>query len=320
MKIFINEEELNTTLEKEETLGEVYTQITKWIESQGKFVLHCFVDGKETLQEELNQLNVQGTGRLDFYIGENLDLTVSALIELDKYIDKIGNTLFGRDSLTENETKDLKDGLEWISEMLTYTSSILRLNLEEIHPIPEGNSVKTILSNLKSELNSLETVKSIESFLENLRDLKLFVMGLVNKTSLLTVDESTIEEVMKAYSENMEVLKKEFIRVNENFQSGKEALASELLQHSIERLEILLSALSSLKAKFPEKMSSLLVGGKSLEDSVERLHSLLKEVANSLEKNDLVMAGDLLEYELTDVLDSFVPYLKEIRTNFSTKD
>jgi hypothetical protein len=313
MKIFINDEELNTSIDTEETLGDVYTEIRKWAESQGKFLLTCLVDGNEKLESELNHLSINAASRLDFYVGENMDILISSLIELDKYVDVVGNTLFGRDSLTEKENRDLRDGVQWIKEVLEAAKNLLHLDYSTLTAISEGNNIDAIIATTVGSVNHLDSVSKVESYLENLRDLKLFIMNLINKTSLLTVDINTLEEVVRAYSENMEVLKKEFIRVNENFQSGKDILAGELLSHSIGRLEILLNALISLKSKFPDKnLDSIKVGENTLEATVEKLHSLMKEVANSFEKNDIVMAGDLLEYELPEILEQFVPYLKEI--------
>ena len=106
----------------------------------------------------------------------------------------------------------------------------------------------------------------------------------------------------------------EFIRINENFQSGKDAVAGELLNHSIGRLHVMLSSFVSLKGRFPEyNLDAIEIEGETLGDTIEKLNSLLSEVAKSLEINDIVMAGDLLEYELPDVLEKFVPFLRKIK-------
>jgi hypothetical protein len=313
MKIYVNEEILDSHLEKEKTLGDVYFEIQKWAESQGKFLLQCMLNGKEMQSEELNKIEISSTERVDFYVGENLDILVNSLIELDKYVDNIGNTLLGRDSLTDKENKDLREGIQWIDDMLVSAKNILRLDFKRITPVPGRNTLETILKITKEGIENLDSASGIEEYLENLRDLKLFLLNLINRTAVLTVDNKTIKDVLHYFSENMDVLKKEFIRVNENFQMGKDILAGELLSHSIGRLNLMLSSFISINTKNQDSnINSIEINGKTLETSIQELNSLLDSVAKSLETNDIVMAGDLLEYELPDVLDRFVPFLKEV--------
>ncbi len=314
MKIYINEEILDSKIEKEETIGEIYSEIKKWAESQGKFVLQCLVDGAEIQQDQLNHLEIRSAERLDFYVGENLDVLISGLIELDKYIDTVGNTLLGRDSLTEKEHRDLKDGVHWIAEVMESAKNLLKLDYSKITPLPGGSNLQELISSVTEDISHLDSISGVENYLEKLRDLKLFTMTLINKTSILGVDLHTIKEVISTYADNMEVLKKEFIRINENFQSGKDAVAGELLNHSIGRLHVMLSSFVSLKGRFPEyNLDAIEIEGETLGDTIEKLNTLLNEVAKSLEINDIVMAGDLLEYELPDILEKFVPFLRRIK-------
>ena len=314
MKIYINEEILDSKIEKEETVGDIYEEIRKWAESQGKFLINCFVDGKEMNREDLNGVMINSAERLDFYVGENLDVLISGLIELDRYIDTVGNTLLGRDSLTDKENKDLKEGVYWISEVLDSAKNLLKLDYSRITPLPGGKSLNSIISSISNDINHLDSISGVENYLENLRDLKLFTMTLINKISILGVDVKTLKEIITTYSDNMEVLKKEFIRINENFQAGKDAVAGELLNHSIGRLHIMLSSFVSIKGRFPEyNLDAIEIEGESFGNVIERLNELLEEVAKSLEINDIVMAGDLMEYELPEVLEKFVPFLKRIK-------
>ena len=108
MIIYVNEEVLETKLEQEKTIGEVYQAINSWVESSGKYLVNCFVDGVEKNFSDLKELEIESVKRLDFYVGEDIDILIASLLELDKYIDNVGNALFGRDSLTQKETQDLK--------------------------------------------------------------------------------------------------------------------------------------------------------------------------------------------------------------------
>lgn len=55
--------------------------------------MSCLVDGIEKNPSELKEILVDKVNRLDFYVGEDIDILIASLLELDKYIDNVGNTL-----------------------------------------------------------------------------------------------------------------------------------------------------------------------------------------------------------------------------------
>lgn len=313
MIIYVNEEVLETKLEEEKTIGEVYQGVNSWIESSGKYLVSCLVDGTEKTISELKQIPIDSVKRLDFYVGEDIDILIASLLELDKYIDNVGNTLFGRDSLTQNESQDLKEGLGWIQTVLSSAKTLLRLDYTRIIPHGSDRNMLEIIAKAVDPENKLDSVKLIEDYLENLRDLKLFVMDLLNRVTLLNIDSETVKEILTTYGENMEVLKKEFIRVNENFQSGKDHVATELLSHSTGRLHVMISGLISVASRGELKVEDI----KNGEDTLYTVNSLLNEkltqVEQALSDKDIVTAGDILEYELPEILEKFVPFLNEIK-------
>lgn len=314
MIIYVNEEVLETKLEQEKTIGEVYQAINSWVESSGKYLVNCFVDGVEKNFSDLKELEIESVKRLDFYVGEDIDILIASLLELDKYIDNVGNALFGRDSLTPKETQDLKEGLNWIQTVLSSAKNLLRLDYMRIIPHGSDKNMLEIIAKAVDPENKLDSVPLIEDYLENLRDLKLFVMDLINRVTLMNIDTETVKEILTTYGEHMEVLKKEFIRVNENFQSGKDHLATELLSHSTGRLHIMISGLISVASRGNDvKVEDIKIG----DDTLFTVNTLFSEKLSQIEKaladKDIVTAGDILEYELPEILDKFVPFLIEIK-------
>ncbi|HNI91127.1 MAG TPA: hypothetical protein PKX55_23445, partial [Leptospiraceae bacterium] len=297
---------------------DVYDAINQWIESSGKYMVSCIVDGKEKAYSELKDIEIEKVSRLDFYIGEDIDILIASLLELDKYIDNIGNTLFGRDSLTQNETQNLREGLNWIETVLGSARTLLRLDYTRIIPPGSERNMLEIISKAVDPSNKLDSVPAIEDYLENLRDLKLFIMDLINRVTLLNIDTETVKDILTTYGENMEVLKKEFIRVNENFQSGKDHLATELLSHSTGRLHIMISGLISVINRDNNlKVEDIKVGEDTLYTVNTEFRDKLSEIEKALADKDIVTAGDILEYELPEILDKFVPFLKEIKTRLN---
>jgi hypothetical protein len=311
MNIYVNDEKLNSSLAGERNLGEVYSAVSKWIESQGHYIVHFLVDGVESASiDTLHSISLDTIQRLDFYSGSELELLSQSIVELDRYIELVGNTVFGRDSLTEKESKDIVEGTAWINEVLHSAKHLLKLDYSDIKPLKVGDTVETVLSSLTNLSQQMDTITSIESYLDKLRTLKVFIIDLSNRLSALTIDPATLKELVTTYSHNMDSLKNEFIKVNEAYQSGKDYLANELLNRSTGRLHILISGLISLKSK--NQLSVLGESETEFDAVTEKLNSVMGDVVASLENGDVVQAGDLLEYELPSVLDSFVPFLKKV--------
>ncbi|HRG76227.1 MAG TPA: hypothetical protein PLX69_16825, partial [Leptospiraceae bacterium] len=201
MIIYLNEEVLETKLEQEKTVDEVYSAINSWIESSGKYLVNCFVDGVEKSLSQLKEIEISNVQRLDFYVGEDIDILIASLLELDKYIDNVGSALFGRDSLTQKESHDLKEGLNWIQTVLSSAKTLLRLDYTRIIPHGSDKNMLEIIAKAVDPSNKLDSVKLIEDYLENLRDLKLFTMDLLNRVTLLNIDTETVKEILTTYGE-----------------------------------------------------------------------------------------------------------------------
>ncbi|WP_322113647.1 hypothetical protein [Leptospira limi] len=310
MNIYINEQQLDTKLDGETNLGQVFDQIQKWIESNGKYLRHFTVNGKELNRSDLDSVGIEDTKRLDLYVGEELDVIEDSLVEVDNYVDKVGSTLVGRDSLTEKESEDLKEGIPWIISMIRTTTKLLNLNLNLIQPMGKGKNVEEILESLDNGSLVLDSTKAIESFLEDLRDVKLFLMDLSTRLAVMRLDESELIEIISKFVDQKDKVIKDFMLVNENFQSGKDHLASEILNDAVGRLTGLMSALVSIQTRHTElNWQELSFEDKKLSDLVGQLNTTLSNIASAMEKNDIVYAGDILEYELPEILESLVPFL-----------
>ncbi|MDF3821201.1 hypothetical protein P3G55_14935 [Leptospira sp. 96542] len=313
MNIYINEQKLDTKLDGETNLGQVLDEIQKWIESNGKYLRHFTVNGLEFNRSDLTQVSIEKTERLDLFVGEELDVIEDSLIEVDNYVDKVGSTLVGRDSLTEKETTDLKEGIPWIVSMIESTKKILNLNLSLIHPMGKGKNVEEIISSLLSGMETLDGTTSIENFLEDLRDIKLFLMDLSARLAVMRMDEADLVQIIQNFVNEKDKVIKDFMLVNENFQSGKDHLATEILADAVGRLNGLISALVSIQTRHPEILwNEIELSDKKLIDEVNVLNATLTNIAVAMEKNDIVYAGDILEYELPELLEALVPFLDQV--------
>ncbi|XDD50798.1 hypothetical protein AB3N59_03090 [Leptospira sp. WS92.C1] len=318
MEIYINEHLLDSSLENEKKLGEVFGEITKWVEAKGKYLLGCTVDGIEFQSSTMHDQGIETTHKMEFFVGEEMDFLVSTLNELDLYVDKVGSTLFGRDSLTEKESKELSDGAKWIQSVLNSASNLLHLKLDQIKPMGTGNTVAQIVADISANSSGLDNTDTIETFLENLRDLKLFIMDLIARTQVLDLDLPTLKEILNTFIGNIGGLKESFVKVNEAYQSGKDEVATELLTQSISQINVLLTSFITLKLRKPDlDLSQVVIEGIGFEEKTGELNEILASIAVALEEKDIIRAGDSIEYELPGALDEFLPFLQSIREKIS---
>ncbi len=313
MEIYINDQKLETTLNGETYLSQVFDEIIKWIESNRKYLRSYHVNGSELTRIEMETMAIEGVHRLDLFVGEELDIIEDSLIELDMYVDKVGSTLVGRDSLTEKESNDLKEGIPWIENMLISTKNLLHLNLASIRPMGKGKNVEEILSSLKEISQNLDGTTAIDAFLEDLRDLKLFLMDLSARLAVIRMEDSELIAIIQKFVDEKDKIIKDFMLINENFQSGKDYLATEIMTDAVGRLNALISAMVSIQSRHSEiNWADFKAGEKALSDVTNALNDALGNVAEAMEKNDIVYAGDILEYELPELLENMIPLLKEI--------
>ncbi|TGK22367.1 hypothetical protein EHO61_00880 [Leptospira fluminis] len=314
MEIFVNEQRLESAIENEKNLGEVFDAVGRWVESNGKFLLSCIVDGEEFRSDTMKSKSIDSASKMEFYVGEELDILLSSLNELDAYVDKVGTTLLGRDSLTEKESKELSDGVNWIDSLLRSAGRMLKLRYDQIKPMGTGNNVEEVLAALRQRSSKLDGIGAIEEFLEHLRDLKLFTMDLIARASVLDLDLPTLREILDTFIKAVPALKQSFIKVNENYQAGRDEVATHLLTQSVSQINVLLTSFITLRQKLPGlNYSGLLIDGKSFEEKTNELNDTLASVAVALEEKDIIRAGDIIEYEIPAALDELLPFLEKVK-------
>lgn len=326
MQIFVNDSELEAKLTDEENLGQVYESVSDWIRSHNRYVLGVSVDNLDVAPETLGQFSPARVSRIDFRVGDEVQMMAESAQELDDYVDRIGHALFDRTHLTEQEISNLRDGTKWIVQIIETSCGILRLKPEEILcPVvgPEeagAVSVKELLTALSEAASALreDASESILVYLTVMRDLRFFILKL--KMQLLTMNAS-LEDLL-AVLDNFETkaddLNDEIIEINKLFQSGQDFQALEQLDRMIERLNGFLSAAFALEYRVLQDSGSALpsvqIEGRGFQEAASDVTGVLKDLSSAMEEKDIVAVGDILEYELTEKLASLREILGAVRS------
>ncbi len=326
MQIYINDQMLDAELSGEKNVSEVYEQVNKWSSEHKKFILELKVNKEEVSLGNLDSIPVDNVERLDFYVGDEMEIVLTTVDELDQYIDKAGSALFEMEQVTDKDVLDLKEGVHWIRQIMSSLSSILHMDLNALNPEfaikggEDSQSVEEILIHLETiveDFNSENIKGQIEKFLQYLRKLKHFVMKLQMQLKAMHADTAELLDIIKEFESEIENVCNEAIEINSGFNAGKDREALDNLDRYLEKINVYISALYALDYKSNLESERSIMhhekNGEPFHIHVSALTELLHDLSSALEENDIVAAGDILEYELTEKLQLLIPYLSGIR-------
>jgi hypothetical protein len=321
MEIYVNDQRLDAQLSGEKSVDEVFNSVTEWIASNRSYILGFMVDGRDVARDDLKNLAIPDTGRIDFFVGDEGEMMISTVEELDRYLDQIGGTLYDGVELSRPDLMHLKEGVHWIRQILNSLSSILKIYLTSTAVRAfDRMDLNSILDRLDLRANELIQEfhpETVELFLDDLRGIKQFALRLAERLRTMYADFDSVVEVVTEFDEKLSDLTDSIVSVNESFHMGREQEALDSLNVSSDRLSLYLAALHAidyrLQADRGEGIYHIEFEGVTLEERIGRITELLHGLSNALEERDLVTAGDILEYELTETLHNLKPYLTGIR-------
>ncbi len=325
MQIYVNNTELEAELTGEETLREVYDAVSDWTRRSNRYILGVEVDRKITAPDRLSHIAPESVHRVDFHVGDEMEMMADSVGEMDRYVDRIGASLFERTNLTDEEIANLREGVRWISEIIAASCSIMHLNAEEIMcPVvgdssAESRSVHDILAILRSSVEELspENSEGIHVFLSILRDLRFFIIKLKMQLLALNADQGELAVALQEFESKIPALIEEIVEVTTLFQSGKDFQALENLDATVERLNAYLSAMFAAEYRLLRDrglhIPSQSTNGVTFQQVSEDLTGILRDISSAMEENDIVAVGDILEYELTERLSQMPPFLRQLR-------
>lgn len=335
MQIYVNEQELDAELDGERNLQEIYDAVGGWIADHKRYILGLQADGEDVPISSLGEIELEAVERLDFYVGDELDMVLATIGELDRYVDQIGATMYELQSLNADDSENLGEGLAWIRQILESFATIMKLDVAGMNVLTPGaegsEAVDRILERLdkrarlfaKDEANNRE---SIELFLEDLRSFKFFVMKLNLQLRTMNARTEDLAELVGQFEDKIPELTDEIVSINESFGAGKDFAALETLDRITAELNEYVSALYALDYQMRRRREKASAGdadgiqgvqvdgeGASFHSVAAEITGMLRDLSNALEEQDIVAVGDILEYELTEKLRDLKPYLTEIR-------
>ncbi|MDR1446950.1 MAG: hypothetical protein LBI90_08660 [Treponema sp.] len=260
MEISINGEKGGITLEQEKTAGEVLSGLENWLRNSGHRL-----SGIKINEELVKAVSLGDVFDRDLGDIENMDILTSSWAELAA--DALAALI--RD-LCDFEESDFQDRSRFAAEWIESPSS--RFLSEEIPEIHAWASFA-----FSGQGYSPPELKLIAE--ERLRELgdPRAELGKIGKL---------VEELEKRLED-----------LPLDFQTGKDRQATETIQIFSAAAEKIMRIYAILKVEGYDLISRR-VEDKTLPEYVEEFNTALRELAAAYEAKDMVLAGDIAEYEL----------------------
>ncbi|MDC7234057.1 MAG: hypothetical protein PQJ58_12560 [Spirochaetales bacterium] len=291
MKIYINQDEIEFTLEKENTLGDVFTSIENWLTPQNYSITELFLD-----EEELYLTDRDKWENIPFRDKESLRFVALTLKELKE---QNLTTLLKYCRMVQ---QSLKDGnLELLNELLgeySYIEGSYNVLLEDF-----SNSIKDHMAALLKDNGFIpsgdRTEENVKTVLEAFMMLEAVIQGRLEEVTQPERSGAECYEAIVSLMPQME-------NVSLLLQTGKDREAMDVIIRFTELFQKLLRVFTYLPAETQEDHHQ------DLKEYIKDMSGILKELTEAFTSEDSVLMGDLMEYEILPRMKSFPRYFESI--------
>lgn len=287
MELKVNGEAIDVTLEHEKSAFDVIYALIHQFEDKNMLVSSVEIDGKFYPFDDpaLKDLQIDSIEHMNVEVSDKESLIISLLVETKNILTKIA---YDMKTNGFSHVKEFNELLTWVSETVKTINQLALFNMVEskllistIHQI-----VEYINSNQKDEKKIDSLAGIISSLIRYIEAMELKI------TSNFSV---TKEEMVEAIQNGVAILPE----IAESFQVGKDKDALDKIHSIISVLELCCIYLKKNIAHFSAEVKD------EIDSLYEEINTLLTQVVEAFENGDLVLLGDLLEYELPEKFETY---------------
>ncbi len=301
MDIFLNDEKLNYSLESEDNLGQVIGGVETWL-TKVKMVITSINSDNLVLsydsEENWGSTPVAGIGTLRLTATKIDDLRLD---NMETVLDFLSLLRRGIETDNEDGLNELLAGFQYMLaslEKLFKPVSLLDIDrpMQELESLLAGSTAESILAwpdgVRQKALGSIQTISTeVEARIEEVRA-PLDVLSRI--TGELTASAAQIGEVsVKLQMGRDREAMKDIVRFSDL--SGK-----------------LLRLLSRMEETLGFALDGLQIGDKSVGEFFGGFNTILRQLTETFDINDVVLMGDLLEYEVAPRIELLVKFIEAI--------
>jgi hypothetical protein len=287
LEIQINNQNLDFTIEQEETLGQVVKDIEAWLEGTD-LVLYSVKNGDRELlatpSDQWEHTPHTEVRTLEVTVKHAHELAALNLQTILEYLDIL------KQSITTNNSDRLEE--------LLYGFSALIESLQKHFPSSDQllQTLVSLFANSKAE--------QVLAWTEQMRKQALKLIDLVYSQVLFRLQENQDPKAaLKTLSEALTVCIEEVGEISILLQTGKDKQAMDTIVRFSELSQNLARLVTSL---FPENSNQ------ELKDFYQEFGGILSELLEAFEAKDSVLIGDLMEYEVAPRLERLRTILQEL--------
>jgi hypothetical protein len=284
VEIQVNNQNLDFTIENNETLGEVVRDIEAWLDGTD-LVLYSVKHGDRELlstpYEQWGPTPHSEVGTLDVQVKHTGELTVLNLQTILEYLGMLEHSISASDG---SRLGELLSGFPALAESLAkhFPGNPL---LPPLASLFQNSGADRILSwEEDKRRQGLETIERIR-----------------NRVSLRLQELEDPRAALKSLSGALAVCIEEISEVSVLLQTGKDRQAMDTIVRFSELSENLLRLVSSISP-----------GNEDLQAFYRELGGVLSELLEAFEARDSVLIGDLMEYEVAPRLERLRALLQEL--------
>lgn len=304
MEIIVNGAPLAVTLESEKNGKEVIGALETWAEAQGFLIHEARVNGQVVAPggSALENTSVEMIRRVELSLMSPLQYSFMVLGELDAYIERWRQRLEKPQELSGEELKGGMEGVAWIRETLTRAVKPLHLTAEAAPVMDQVKELEITCYRLVNGGGD-EFRKRMGNSLEILgRGARtLFRRGYFQllRQSIGQMGPGTARDLVLEEGKRLKLMLHQLLpEAAAELQKGRDILAMPLVQAAAESLELLLSLLDRgftlVQIESGHGLKERELQGPLLER--------LRDLEEAFTRKDAVTLGDLLEYEIPEVL------------------
>ena len=286
MEIQINNQNLDFTIEQNETLGEVVKDIEAWLDGTD-LVLYSVKHGDRELlsmpYEQWGPTPHSEVGTLDVKVKHTRELAGANLQTILEYLEMLKRSVTANDG---ERLGELMSGFSALVESLQkhFPDDPLLQNLVSLFGAGEAEQVLAWSEGMRQQaLELVEAIRARASFrLQELQDPKAALKTLSGALSVCIEEVSEISILL---------------------QTGRDRQAMDTIVRFSELSQNLVRLVSSI---FPDNSN------KDLEAFYQELNGVLSELLEAFAARDSVLIGDLMEYEIAPRLERLRSILQEL--------
>lgn len=273
MKLLLNGKEVSFQMEKPLSLNELIEEVQENIAGDNLYVIDYVLEAKTGKEAPLSSDDIES---IDFEIGSQDELMLSAVEELDAYLDRAGLYLADHiqsdKGFSPQEEEEFRDGVNYISGVIESLQNDRDRRTEQLD---QAMIVLAKSADLRERIGALAVIKNQVAVWKNL-------MAVAN------LDDEQQDKARSSFLDRVDSLNDELEKMATWLTQGKEVETYDGLAHFIDEITHGVALFSMMEEK---------------QEVVRRLINFLEELTSALDSRDLVTAADILDFDLRDTLE-----------------